>query len=158
MFAIQDMNTEMGIGNLIPLGIIQTVPVGDFGPRRVAILKASHARNMFTDSLCTCMMAGVNANTVMLPVTGWDMTVAEQVLIGERILTTARLFNLKQGLTADNDKLPERFYQGKTDGALTDKPVDREKMEKARKYYYTAMGWDADGIPLPQKVEELYIE
>jgi aldehyde:ferredoxin oxidoreductase len=27
-----------------------------------------------------------------------------------------------------------------------------------RKYYYTLMGWDANGVPLPEKVEELYIE
>ncbi len=158
MFAVMDMNTEMGIDGLKPLGILQTVPPNDFGPRRIAILKASHARQMFTDSLCTCVMAGVNANMVMPAVTGWDMSVAEQVLIGERILTTQRLFNIKQGLTAADDKIPERYYQGKTDGALMDKPVDREKMEQARKYYYTAMGWDENGIPLPQKIDELYIE
>jgi aldehyde:ferredoxin oxidoreductase len=27
-----------------------------------------------------------------------------------------------------------------------------------RKYYYTLMGWDAHGVPLPEKVEELYID
>jgi aldehyde:ferredoxin oxidoreductase len=31
-------------------------------------------------------------------------------------------------------------------------------MEKAKSYYYTLMGWDAKGVPLPEKVEELYIE
>ncbi len=158
MFAVMDMNTDMGIDGLKPLGILQTVPSGDFGPRRIAILKASHSRQMFTDSLCTCMMTGVNATNVMPAVTGWEMTPAEQALVGERILTTQRLFNIKQGFTAADDKIPERYYQGKTDGALVDKPVDREKMEKARKYYYTAMGWDANGVPTPQKVEELYIE
>ena len=86
------------------------------------------------------------------------MTPAEQALVGERILTTQRLFNINQGLTAADDVIPERYYQGKTDGALVDKPVDREKMDKARLYYYAAMGWDANGVPSPQKVEELYIE
>ena len=83
---------------------------------------------------------------------------SEQALVGERILTTARLFNLKQGLSEADDKIPERYYQGKTDGALVDKPLDREKMDKAKKYYYFAMGWDEHGVPNPQKVEELYIE
>ncbi|MFC2070064.1 aldehyde ferredoxin oxidoreductase family protein [Chloroflexota bacterium] len=158
MFAVMDMNSEMGIDGLKPLGILQTVPQGDFGPRRIAILKASHSRGMFADSLCACVMAGINASIVMPAITGWDMTIAEQVLVGERILTTARLFNIKQGFTAADDVIPERYYQPKTDGALSDKAVDREKMEEARKYYYTAMGWDANGVPLPQKVEELYIE
>ncbi|MFC1949858.1 aldehyde ferredoxin oxidoreductase family protein [Chloroflexota bacterium] len=158
MFSVGDMNSDMGMNNLRPLGILQTVPPDDMGPRRVPMLKASHCRQMFTDSLCTCMMAGVNANDVTPAVTGWDMTVAEQVLIGERILTTARLFNIKQGFTAADDVIPERYYQPKTDGALSDKPLDREKLDKTRRYYYVLMGWDANGVPLPEKVEELYIE
>jgi len=158
MFAVMDMNTEVGIEGLKPLGILQTVPPDDFGPRRIAILKASHSRQMFTDALCTCVLARVNANDVIPAVTGWEMTPAEQALVGERILTTQRLFNIKQGFTADDDIIPERYYQGKTDGALVDKPVDREKIDKARLYYYAAMGWDANGVPSSQKIEELYIE
>jgi len=158
MFSLMDMNSDMGIGSLRSLGILQTVPPDDMGPRRVPILKASHCRAVVTDSLCTCMLAGVNAVDVLPAVTGWDMSISEQMVVGERILTTARLFNIKQGLTGADDVLPERYYQPKTDGALSDKPLNREKMEKAKSYYYTLMGWDANGVPLPEKVEELYIE
>lgn len=45
----------------------------------------------------------------------------------------------------------------KTDGALIDKPLDWAKMEKTKSYYYTLMGWDVNEVPLPEKVEELYI-
>jgi len=158
VFSVMDANNNMGIAGLRPLGILQTVPPDDMGPRRVAMMKASHCRQMFTDSLCTCIYTGVNANDVVPAVTGWDMSVAEQVLIGERVLTTARLFNIKQGLTEADDVIPDRYYQGKTDGALSDKPLNREQMEKAKKYYYTLMGWDSQGVPLQEKVEELYIE
>jgi aldehyde:ferredoxin oxidoreductase len=158
MFSIMDANNDMMIGSLRPLGILQAVPQDDLGPKRIPILKASHCRQVYTDSLCTCMMAGVNADAVLPAVTGWDMSTAEQMLVGERILTAARAFNMKQGLTAADDKLPERYYQGKTDGALKDKPLDKAKMEKARKYYYVLMGWDENGVPLPEKLEELYIE
>jgi aldehyde:ferredoxin oxidoreductase len=91
-------------------------------------------------------------------VTGWDTGVVEQLRVAERILTMARLFNIRQGLTADDDKLPLRFFQPKTDGALANTSLDPEKMDKAKRYYYTLMGWDADtGIPLPEKLEELGI-
>ena len=68
----------------------------------------------------------------------------------------ARLFNIREGFSADDDKLPRRFFQPTTDGALADKSLDPAKMEKAKSYYYTLMGWDArTGIPTPEKLEEL---
>jgi aldehyde:ferredoxin oxidoreductase len=57
-------------------------------------------------------------------VTGWDTGVTEQLRVGERVLTMARLFNTREGLTAADDKLPLRYYQPKTDGALADKCLD----------------------------------
>ena len=78
--------------------------------------------------------------------------------VAERIATTGRLFNIREGFTATDDKLPKRFFQPRTDGALSDKALDPEKMERAKRYYYTLMGWDpVTGIPLPEKVEELEI-
>ncbi len=91
-------------------------------------------------------------------VTGWDTRMPELLRVAERVLTMARLFNLREGLSAADDVLPERFFQPKTDGALADKHLDRAKYEKAKSYYYTLVGWDAKGVPLPEKVEELYIE
>jgi len=76
----------------------------------------------------------------------------------ERVLTVSRLFNIQQGLTADDDKLPKRFFQPKTDGVLVNKALDPAKMEKAKSYYYTLMGWDpVTGVPMPEKLEELGI-
>jgi aldehyde:ferredoxin oxidoreductase len=78
--------------------------------------------------------------------------------VAERILTMARLFNVREGFTADDDRLPRRFFQPKTDGALSDRSLDPDKMEMAKRYYYTLMGWDAKtGVPLPEKLEELGI-
>jgi aldehyde:ferredoxin oxidoreductase len=86
------------------------------------------------------------------------MDITERLKTGERVLTTARLFNIREGFTAADDKLPRRFFQPKTDGALSDKPLDPAKMEKAKSGYYRLMGWDTrTGIPLPEKLEELDI-
>ena len=53
---------------------------------------------------------------------------------------------------------PFGILEPKIDGAIADKPLDRAKYEKAKSYYYTLMGWDANGVPLPEKVEELEIK
>ena len=39
-----------------------------------------------------------------------------------------------------------------------DKPLDPEQIEAARKHYYALMGWDENGVPTPEKLEELGIE
>jgi len=70
----------------------------------------------------------------------------------------ARLFNMREGFTEQDDKMPARFFQPKTDGILADTYLDSEKFEQAKKYYYTLMGWHPDtGVPLPEKLAELEI-
>jgi aldehyde:ferredoxin oxidoreductase len=70
-----------------------------------------------------------------------------------------RLFNLREGFTALDDELPDRYYERKTDGVLSTKDApDRGTMLKARQYYYFYMGWDSNGVPRPEKLAELGIE
>jgi len=72
-----------------------------------------------------------------------------------------RLFLVREGFTAKDDVLPERFFLRKTDGALSEHDVyySRQDMEDAKSYYYSIMGWDAGtGIPTQQRLQELGIE
>jgi aldehyde:ferredoxin oxidoreductase len=82
----------------------------------------------------------------------------ELVRIAERILTMCRLFNISQGLTSDDDKLPPRFFEPTRGGPLSEKALDFEEMEKAKRYYYYLMGWDKNGVPMAEKLEELGID
>ena len=66
-----------------------------------------------------------------------------------------RLFNIREGIYCEDDVIPDRFYQPTTDGALSDLKADQAAYDRALKYYYALMGWDAKGVPLPEKVEEL---
>ena len=82
----------------------------------------------------------------------------ELLRVAERIVTLMRLFNIREGFTAADDVLPERYFQPKTDGVLANISVDKTKYEEARQYYYVLMGWDANGVPLPEKVRELGLD
>ena len=42
--------------------------------------------------------------------TGWDVSEYELLKVGERAMTLARVFNMREGLTADDDRLCERSY------------------------------------------------
>jgi len=152
---------ENGIKDFNQLGFYDTVPPLDIGPRKVALFKVGHIREFLNDVLLTCHLAYVGVTykqpaEILNAVAGWDVSSAELIRTAERILTAARLFNVKQGLTDDDDRLPPRFFENKTEGPFV-AGLDREKMEKAKRYYYTLMGWDENGVPTPERVDELYI-
>jgi aldehyde:ferredoxin oxidoreductase len=154
-------SVEGQIRELRPLGILEPVPTDDIGPRKVALFRFIQLKRIMFDSAVLCLFLPYSweqASRAVAAATGWDTGVTEQLRVAERILTIARLFNIREGFTADDDRLPPRFFQPKTDGVLANKPLDPAKMEKAKSYYYTLMGWDArTGVPLPEKVEELGI-
>jgi len=144
---------------LKPLGMLEPVPVDDIGPRKVGLFRLVQLVKIVFDSLVVCEFFPYNPEQLAdatAAVTGWDTGVLEQLRVAERILTMARLFNIREGFSAADDRLPRRFFQPTNDGALVDKPLNPAKMEKAKSYYYTLMGWDAStGIPTPEKLEEL---
>lgn len=161
--AMDSWDTDMGLKAVQPLGFLDTVANNEINPLKVALFKTENTRQLMFDCLVMCHLYSMlldfkTVSDIIEAVTGWDTSVAEQIRVGERIFTSARLFNIRQGLTAKDDKLPKRYFQPTTDGPLSKAGLDPDKMEKARKYYYTIMGWDKEGIPLPEKLEELGID
>jgi aldehyde:ferredoxin oxidoreductase len=155
--------TEGGMEGVHKLGFLEPFPELDISPRKVALFKLEHLKQVMFDCMLICHLAVAaldlqKITDITAAVTGWNTGIIEMLTIAERALTLARLFNTREGLTADDDRLPQRYYQPKTDGPLSDKSLNEEKMERAKRYYYALMGWDRDtGIPLPEKLEELCI-
>jgi len=153
--------TKEQLKELNPLGILEPIPPDDIGPRKVALFKVRQLRQIVFDCLVLCQFLPYNYEQVAdvtAAVTGWNTGIMEQLRVAERILTMMRLFNIREGFTAADDKLPQRFFQPKTNGALADKPLDPAKLERAKSYYYSLMAWDTHtGIPTPEKLEELGI-
>ena len=155
------MAAEFKFQNLHPLGWSNPPPAPlEVSSRKTAIFKDAQLLNILCDSLSVCQFPGYNIELmteVVKGVTGWDTGMVELMKIAERTVTLMRLFNLREGLTSADDKVPERFYGSQQGGPLANFKVDRKAFEKARAYYYTLMGWDSKGVPLPEKVEELCI-
>jgi aldehyde:ferredoxin oxidoreductase len=65
------------------------------------------------------------------------------------------MFNVKHGLTSADDQLPPRMFKAIAAGPKVDKVVDRKAFEEAIAGYYQMMGWDSEGVPTREKLEEL---
>ncbi len=92
-------------------------------------------------------------------VTGFDIDLNEIGMLGQRTITLARVFNLREGLTAADDTLPRRFFgpfqKGETRGS---EPMDEEGFRWAKSRYYEMMGWDPQtGAPAREALERLGI-
>ena len=159
-----DMRYAQGpaIKDLHHLGFIESLPAGELSPRKVDMFRMVHLKKIIDDCTAVCVFLEYELDTqaqLLKAVTGWETGAVDLMRAAERVLTTARLFNIREGLSAADDILPERFFQPKTDGVLArGVPASRADTEKAKKWYYQQMGWDENGVPLPEKIEELYIK
>jgi len=85
---------------------------------------------------------------------GMPMDLGRYLQIGERGYNLERLINCKFGITAANDKLPKRLTDVPQDPA---DPKTRIPLEKMKKTYYAARGWNKDGIPTEATLHRLKI-
>jgi len=154
--------SPVGLEDLNQFGILEPLDDEDFGPKRMSLYRLTHCLTMFDDCMVICVMPNIDYTQkvdLIKAVTGWNTGWVELIKIAERALTIMRLFNLREGFTAADDELPQRYYDQKTDGVLATKAIpDKATMEKARKLYYYYMGWDSNGVPTMEKLAELGIE
>jgi aldehyde:ferredoxin oxidoreductase len=86
-------------------------------------------------------------------VTGVGYDVDEVLLIGEKIWNLERLFNLKAGITKADDTLPPRMLEE----PIPEGPAKGQvhELHLMLPEYYQARGWDEEGVPTSEKLEEL---
>ena len=81
-------------------------------------------------------------------VTGGETSSYEVMRWGERRNHLLRIYKLREGFTAVDDWLPDRFFDEAIDvGRFTGARLDRTSFRAAIDLYYASMGWDAAGVP-----------
>ncbi len=87
---------------------------------------------------------------------GWDTSLHELMLIGERRINMMRFFNEREGFTKKDDTLPERVFKPLPDGPSKGLCLDKETFEQAKETYYELAGWDNDtGNPTEATLKRL---
>lgn len=88
--------------------------------------------------------------------TGWEISEDELREVGCRIIDMERMFNMKQGLTRDDDTLPKRYFDDPMPLKISKgHHVDREQFALAIDRFYKLRDWTEDGKLKPERVKEL---
>jgi len=114
------------------------------------------------DSACLCYFPGYGMKLkelwqLVTAATGFDYpAVSDFELVGERVSTLARAFNIREGFTRSADTLPERNLEEPLSGGAADgHTVDLAPMLDE---YYRIMGWDKNGVPTKEKINGLNLD
>lgn len=90
--------------------------------------------------------------------TGWNVNEDDLMKYGERTWNLARCFNVREGFTRKDDKLPTKFKEPLPSGPTRGHMFQDEVFNKMLDDYYTRRGWTKGGIPTKKKLIELGLE
>ena len=117
------------------------------------------------DALGGCKFMGILLSAseivdLVKAATGWDFSLDEFRICGDRLQTMARAYNAREGLRREQDILPGRLMLDPLpDGPAQGMVLDPASLEKMKDVYYGLRGWDiATGIPTPSKLHELNLD
>src|SRR5215212_1585290 len=121
----------------------------------------AHSRTSIRNTIGVCQFLAYDDTMtldILNAVTGWGMTDEELNTVFERGIAMAKLFNLRCGFTAADDRLPARFLEPLKTGPFADKPLTEEAVRKVVTDYYVSHGWDEQtGAPKTETLEKLGI-
>jgi aldehyde:ferredoxin oxidoreductase len=149
------------------IGIREPTGTLDLGPKKVGIWYTAERWNSAEKVLGLCFFGPaprsfIQAEDVVAAVraaTGWDTGVEEVLDAGERAINLARMFNIREGFSRPDDRLPDRLHTPLEGGALTGTSIDRKAFDEAIAALYTLKGWDpATGVPTVERLRDLGIE
>ena len=149
------------------LGIFNRVPMGELSPEKVRNFRVLNCIWSACDGIGLCLYACAPTRYFRLSqmvqlvtaVTGWDFSAYEFMRIGERRNALMRWYNYREGFTAADDVLPERYYTepirtGRHQGQV----IDRNKFAAMLLLYYQMAGWDNAGRPTEAKLVDLHLD
>lgn len=118
-----------GKGRLIHRAVLVNIIVDSLGVCKVPVLSMIGTFDLVPEAYLTAAL------------TGWELAADDLFAIGTRVAHLERRINLDQGLSPEEDDLPEMFFQA------GDHRLDRNKFKSMVAEFYTAMGWDDRGLP-----------
>lgn len=158
---------SVGYKGAQPLGITEPMPARELSRRKAAAYAIFENWSSLERTIGLCYFGPaprsfIQVDEVVAAVraaTGWDVTVADLLQIGERATNLARIFNVREGFSRADDTLPPRLFDPLEGGPLTGVAYPRDDFEAALTALYEIKGWDPETtMPSREKLRELGIE
>ena len=120
------------------------LPIEDLSEAKVRMLWTKTRERGFVNSLVMCDFVPWTPEEwreALHAATGFWLSPEEMLLVGERTLQLTRLFNLREGVSPEEDRLPERFFQPFRKGN-PEARLDKEAFQRALEAYRRLAGWE----------------
>jgi aldehyde:ferredoxin oxidoreductase len=143
------------------IDVCEPVPSTELSPRKARLLYHNGLWKHLNNHLVFCNFVHYSQKQIrdaVEAVTGWPMSYWRLMKTAERGVTLARIFNLREGFSEADDRLPKRMSVPQRTGNLQDTAVDPVKLLEMQKLYYQMFGWDERGTPTRARLVELDIE
>lgn len=87
---------------------------------------------------------------------GLDFEIRELKEVGQRIIDTERILNLRFGLTRTDDSLPKRYFDDPAPlKTAKGHHIDRQQFQTMLDRYYQLRGWNDQGVVPNERITEL---
>lgn len=127
------------------MGILDGVDTSELSPAKARLFSYMILNKSIYSIITMCAFMPYSLDMIVDEIkasTGWNTSNWEVIKAAERALAMARAFNTREGFTAEDDSLPNRFFSPLLGGPLKGQAIDREKFFQTRKLVYDMLGWD----------------
>ncbi len=136
------------------------------GKPRVVRLAEDYTSFINSLPLCSFMSLAVGGlhncdeiTGMLAAATGWqDLSLDEEMAIGERAYNLARAFTLRESGGPPDDRLPAKLSRSLREGASRGRIFTDQEFSTALQAYYRVRGWTERGAPTASKLRELGLE
>ncbi len=158
---------ELFMKKVSPLCIYERLEATDLSSKKVRMFYLLQPAFSMLDAIGGCIFAFSPVRyfdyrdlvEMVNAVTGWETSLFELFKIGEKRLNIFRVFNMREGFTPEEDKLPDRYFEPIEKGPKKGIKLDKIEFERAKRLYYRLAGWnEKNGWPEYEKLLELGIE
>jgi len=127
------------------MGILDAVDTFELSPAKARLYVYMMLNKSVNNNLTLCSFMPYSLDMMVdqvRAVTGWNVSSWELIKASERSLNMARAFNAREGFSAADDVLPDRFFESLGGGTLEGKRLVPDQFFDTRSITYDMLGWD----------------